>query len=92
MSEFKVEFSDTNVSAQYDHSASNIASIVEGSHPPLFVGDRDSLSMVQISHRNIEKVINILNTLGYVLDYDLTKMMLKNKTDRSLLFYAIKRG
>lgn len=40
---------------------------------------------------NIEKVINILNTLGYVMDYDLTKMMLKNKTDRSLLFYAIKR-
>jgi hypothetical protein len=39
----------------------------------------------------IEKVINILNTLGYVMDYDLTKIMLKNKTDRSLLFYAIKR-
>jgi len=39
----------------------------------------------------IEKVINILNTLGYVMDYDLTKVMLKNKTDRSLLFYAIKR-
>ena len=39
----------------------------------------------------IEKVINILNTLGYVMDYDLTKTMLKNKTDRSLLFYAIKR-
>ncbi len=40
---------------------------------------------------NIEKVINILNTLGYVMDYDLTKIMLKNKTDRSLLFYFIKR-
>jgi hypothetical protein len=38
----------------------------------------------------IEKVINILNTLGYVMDYDLTKIMLKNKTDRSLLFYAMK--
>jgi hypothetical protein len=38
---------------------------------------------------DIEKVINILNTLGYVMDYDLTKIMLK--TDKSLLFYFIKR-
>tara|TARA_B100001093_G_scaffold519966_1_gene611748 strand:- start:5056 stop:5415 length:360 start_codon:yes stop_codon:yes gene_type:complete len=52
--------------------------------------DKDTNDFILLD--NIEKVINILNTLGYVLDYDLTKMMLKNKTDRSLLFYAIKRN
>ena len=43
-----------------------------------------------ISIENIDKVISIL-TLGYIIDYDLTKIMLKNKTDKNLLFYMIKR-
>jgi hypothetical protein len=51
--------------------------------------DQDTRDFVLVD--KIEKVINLLNNLGYVMDYDLTKMMLKNKTDRSLLFYAIKR-
>ncbi len=44
-----------------------------------------------ISIENIEDVIGILSTLGYMIDYDLTKIMLKNKTDKNLLFYMIKR-
>ena len=53
-----MEFSDANVSAQYDHSAVNIVPLVDSSHPPLFIGDRDSLSMVQIMHRSVKSVIN----------------------------------
>ena len=44
-----------------------------------------------ISIENIDEIIRILTTLGYMIDYDLTKRMLKNKTDKSLLFYIIKR-
>ena len=44
-----------------------------------------------ISIENIDEIIRILTTLGYMIDYDLTKIMLKNKTDKNLLFYMIKR-
>lgn len=39
----------------------------------------------------IDDIISVLYTLGYMIDYDLTKIMLKNKTDKQLLFYVIKR-
>lgn len=49
----------------------------------------DSREFIPIE--KIDRVIDILNTLGYMIDYDLTKIMLKNKTDKNLLFYMIKR-
>lgn len=39
----------------------------------------------------IDKVINIIISLGYKIDYNLTKIMLKNKTDKHLLFYITKQ-
>jgi hypothetical protein len=39
----------------------------------------------------IDKVINIIIELGYKIDYNLTKIMLKNKTDKHLLFYITKQ-
>jgi hypothetical protein len=44
-----------------------------------------------ITIEKIDDIISILYLLGYMIDYDLTKIMLKNKTDKHLLFYVIKR-
>lgn len=60
MAEFKVEFSDANVGEQYEHSAVDISKLVDSSdqHPGVFLGDRESVSMIQLHHRKIVKVIN----------------------------------
>jgi|TARA_X000000368_G_scaffold370723_1_gene320085 hypothetical protein len=39
----------------------------------------------------VDVVMNILNGLGFSLDFDLTKIMLKNKSSKNLLFYIIKK-
>ena len=44
-----------------------------------------------IDIENIDVVMNLLNSLGYSLDFDLTKIMLKNKSSKNLLFYVIKK-
>ena len=38
---------------------------------------------------NIDNIISILYSFGYMIDYDLIKIMLKNKTDKQLLFYVM---
>ncbi len=59
MSEFKVEFSDANNAAQYDTSAADVSSLYRGEDGArLYIGDRDSLSMVQIRHRQLSRVLN----------------------------------
>lgn len=58
MAEFKVEFSDANVGEQYDRSASNISLLVDSELPALWVGDRESVSMVQLEHRKITRCVN----------------------------------
>ena len=59
MTEFKVEFSDANNAVQYDTSAADLSSLYGGEPGNrLFIGDRDSLSMVQIRHRQLSRVVN----------------------------------
>jgi len=43
-----------------------------------------------IDIESIDVVMNLMNTLGYSLDFDLTKIMLKNKSSKNLLFYIKK--
>jgi hypothetical protein len=66
-SELKIEFSTANNHLQYIHSATKVVFYLNcsGSEAPLsgakrgdiWLGDRDSCSMVQLKHRNIEDVI-----------------------------------
>ena len=51
----KVEFSDKNNKYQYDGHANELPSSGRGK---LYIGDRDSGSMVQLRHRKIVKTVN----------------------------------
>ena len=44
-----------------------------------------------ISIENIEDVIGILSTLGYMIDYDLTKIMLKNQNNKEIKIFDTSR-
>lgn len=58
-SELKVTFSDKMNKYQYDGHANHIPlpSMAKGKGK-LWLGDRDSCSMVQLKHRNIKSVVN----------------------------------
>lgn len=64
-SELKIDFSTANNHLQYQHSATKVAFYSMACEAPLsgvkrgdlWLGDRDSCSMVQLKHRNIENVI-----------------------------------
>jgi len=60
----------------------------ETSHCAHAFVDENTKEFIDIE--NIDVVMNLLNTLGYSLDFDLTKIMLKNKSSKNLLFYVIK--
>ena len=53
----KVEFSDANNKYQYDGHAHAVP-LAKGAKGKLYLGDRDSGSMVQIKHRKITKAVN----------------------------------
>ena len=61
----KVTFSSKNNGAQYDSSADRIFIVVEGKKNAgkLYLGDRDSGSMVQLEHRKTSKVVNCQNDM-----------------------------
>jgi len=61
-SELKIHFSDANNHMQYDSSAARIAfynvQVEEGAKSgSLYLGDRDSCSMVQLKHRGIKDCV-----------------------------------
>lgn len=63
MSELKVTFTDKKNKYQYDGHAhcigvNNVISKGKGNGGKLYLGDRDSCSMVQIKHRDISCVVN----------------------------------
>jgi len=60
----------------------------ETSHCAHAFVDENTKKFIDIE--NIDVVMNLLNSFGYSLDFDLTKIMLKNKSSKNLLFYVIK--
>ena len=41
-------------------------------------------------YEEVDKVINLIIENGYKIDYELTKIMIKNKSNKDLLFYLTK--